>query len=63
MRSSSGERLADHSWNRPHASRSGARRSGRRPKGVELIPLYDCTELVDRTIHTIVKNLIEEAIP
>lgn len=32
------------------------------PKGVELIPFYDRTELVDRTIHTVVKNLIEGAI-
>ena len=32
------------------------------PKGVELIPFYDRTELVDRTIWTVVKNLIEGAI-
>lgn len=32
------------------------------PKGVELIPFYDRTELVDRTIHTVAKNLIEGAI-
>ena len=32
------------------------------PKGVELVPFYDRTELVDRTIHTVVKNLIEGAI-
>lgn len=32
------------------------------PKGVELIPFYDRTELVDRTIKTVVKNLIEGAI-
>lgn len=32
------------------------------PKGVELIPFYDRTELVDRTISTVVKNLIEGAI-
>jgi cobalt-zinc-cadmium resistance protein CzcA len=31
------------------------------PKGVELIPFYDRTELVDRTIHTVVKNLAEGA--
>jgi len=32
------------------------------PKGVELIPFYDRTELIDRTIKTVVKNLIEGAI-
>ncbi len=32
------------------------------PKGVELVPFYDRTELVDRTIKTVVKNLIEGAI-
>jgi cobalt-zinc-cadmium resistance protein CzcA len=32
------------------------------PKGVELIPFYDRTELVDRTTHTVAKNLIEGAI-
>ena len=32
------------------------------PKGVELIPFYDRTELVDRTISTVVKNLVEGAI-
>ena len=32
------------------------------PKGVELVPFYDRTELVDRTIHTVGKNLIEGAI-
>jgi cobalt-zinc-cadmium resistance protein CzcA len=31
------------------------------PKGVELIPFYDRTELVDRTIWTVAKNLIEGA--
>jgi len=31
------------------------------PKGVELIPFYDRTELVNRTISTVVKNLIEGA--
>ncbi len=31
------------------------------PKGVELIPFYDRTELVDRTIWTVVKNLMEGA--
>ena len=32
------------------------------PKGVELLPFYDRTELVDRTISTVVRNLIEGAI-
>jgi len=32
------------------------------PKGVELIPFYDRTELVNRTIHTVAKNLIEGAL-
>lgn len=32
------------------------------PKGVELVPFYDRTELVNRTISTVVKNLIEGAI-
>lgn len=32
------------------------------PKGVELIPFYDRTELVDRTIWTVVKNLVEGAV-
>jgi heavy metal efflux system protein len=32
------------------------------PKGVELIPFYDRTELIDRTIWTVAKNLIEGAI-
>lgn len=32
------------------------------PKGVELIPFYDRTELIDRTIATVVKNLIEGAL-
>lgn len=32
------------------------------PKGVELHPFYDRTELVDRTIYTVVKNLVEGAI-
>jgi cobalt-zinc-cadmium resistance protein CzcA len=31
------------------------------PKGVELIPFYDRTELVDRTIKTVATNLIEGA--
>lgn len=31
------------------------------PNGVELIPFYDRTELVDRTIYTVVKNLLEGA--
>lgn len=32
------------------------------PGGVELIPFYDRTELVDRSIGTVVKNLVEGAI-
>jgi heavy metal efflux system protein len=32
------------------------------PKGVEMIPFYDRTELVNRTIHTVTKNLIEGAL-
>lgn len=32
------------------------------PKGVELIPFYDRTELIDRTIYTVVKNLVEGAL-
>ncbi|MGB7923367.1 MAG: CusA/CzcA family heavy metal efflux RND transporter [Pyrinomonadaceae bacterium] len=32
------------------------------PKGVELIPFYDRTELIDRTIWTVAKNLIEGAL-
>ncbi|HEX9919158.1 MAG TPA: efflux RND transporter permease subunit, partial [Pyrinomonadaceae bacterium] len=32
------------------------------PKGVELIPFYDRTDLVDRTIWTVTKNLIEGAL-
>lgn len=32
------------------------------PKGVELVPFYDRTELVNRTIKTVVKNLAEGAI-
>ncbi len=32
------------------------------PAGVQLIPFYDRTELVDRTIWTVAKNLIEGAI-
>lgn len=32
------------------------------PEGVELIPFYDRTELVDRTIWTVAKNLIEGAL-
>jgi cobalt-zinc-cadmium resistance protein CzcA len=31
------------------------------PKGVELIPYYDRTDLVDRTIYTVAKNLAEGA--
>jgi cobalt-zinc-cadmium resistance protein CzcA len=31
------------------------------PEGVELIPFYDRTELVDRTIHTVETNLLEGA--
>jgi heavy metal efflux system protein len=32
------------------------------PQGVELIPFYDRADLVNRTIHTVAKNLIEGAI-
>jgi cobalt-zinc-cadmium resistance protein CzcA len=32
------------------------------PKGIELIPFYDRTELVNRTIHTVARNLIEGAL-
>jgi cobalt-zinc-cadmium resistance protein CzcA len=32
------------------------------PAGVELVPFYDRTELIDRTIHTVEKNLVEGAI-
>jgi cobalt-zinc-cadmium resistance protein CzcA len=32
------------------------------PKGIELIPFYDRAELVDRTIWTVVKNLLEGAL-
>ncbi|HEY7180700.1 MAG TPA: CusA/CzcA family heavy metal efflux RND transporter, partial [Blastocatellia bacterium] len=32
------------------------------PKGVELVPFYDRTELVDRTIKTVIANLAEGAI-
>lgn len=32
------------------------------PKGVELVPFYDRTELVDRTIATVRRNLIEGAV-
>lgn len=32
------------------------------PKGVELVPFYDRTELVDRAIATVEKNLVEGAI-
>ncbi|HKQ05622.1 MAG TPA: CusA/CzcA family heavy metal efflux RND transporter [Blastocatellia bacterium] len=32
------------------------------PKGAELIPYYDRAELVNRTIHTVAKNLIEGAV-
>ncbi|MEO7539509.1 MAG: efflux RND transporter permease subunit [Pyrinomonadaceae bacterium] len=31
------------------------------PAGVDLIPYYDRTELVDRTIYTVAKNLVEGA--
>ena len=31
------------------------------PKGVEMVPFYDRTELVDRTIRTVVINLLEGA--
>jgi len=32
------------------------------PEGVELIPFYDRTDLVDRTIRTVAKNLVEGAL-
>ena len=32
------------------------------PKGVEIFSYYDRTELIDRTIHTVAKNLIEGAV-
>jgi cobalt-zinc-cadmium resistance protein CzcA len=32
------------------------------PKGIEIVPFYDRTELVDKTIHTVEKNLVEGAI-
>ncbi|HQR38713.1 MAG TPA: CusA/CzcA family heavy metal efflux RND transporter [Blastocatellia bacterium] len=32
------------------------------PKGVNLVPFYDRTELVDRTIRTVARNLIEGAL-
>jgi cobalt-zinc-cadmium resistance protein CzcA len=32
------------------------------PKGVNLVPFYDRTELVDRTIHTVRSNLLEGAV-
>lgn len=32
------------------------------PEGVELVPFYDRTELVNRTIRTVAKNLIEGAL-
>lgn len=32
------------------------------PNGVELVPFYDRTDLVDRAIHTVEKNLVEGAI-
>lgn len=32
------------------------------PKGIELVPFYDRTELVNRTINTVVRNLIEGAL-
>jgi cobalt-zinc-cadmium resistance protein CzcA len=35
---------------------------GTLPKGVELVPFYDRTELVDRTITTVRRNLIEGAV-
>ncbi|HXG57359.1 MAG TPA: CusA/CzcA family heavy metal efflux RND transporter [Vicinamibacterales bacterium] len=35
---------------------------GTLPKGVELVPFYDRTELVDRTIATVRRNLIEGAV-
>ena len=35
---------------------------GRLPSGVHIIPVYDRTVLVDKTIHTVEKNLFEGAI-
>ncbi len=32
------------------------------PKGVALVPFYDRSELVDRTIHTVESNLVEGAV-
>ncbi len=32
------------------------------PQGVELVPFYDRTELVERTIHTVATNLLEGAV-
>lgn len=32
------------------------------PKGVELVPFYDRTELINRTISTVTKNLVEGAL-
>ncbi len=32
------------------------------PKGVSLIPFYDRTELIDRTIRTVITNLVEGAL-
>ena len=32
------------------------------PKGIEIVPFYDRTELIDKTIHTVEKNLVEGAI-
>ncbi len=32
------------------------------PKGVELVPFYDRTELINRTINTVTKNLVEGAL-
>ncbi len=32
------------------------------PAGIELVPFYDRSELVDRTIHTVESNLIEGAV-
>lgn len=32
------------------------------PKGLQIVPFYDRTTLVDRTIHTVAKNLLEGAL-
>ena len=32
------------------------------PKGVQLVPFYDRTWLIDTTLHTVFKNLLEGAL-